>query len=429
MRLSAAACLLLFQSLAIVCTAASAAGQGAATVVTAEVIQRAATSQKVFLANITPHRRATIGSAVDGRVLEYPIDAGQPVAAGETITQLRTGTIEIDISAAHAERELRQAELQELENGSRPEEIALAEAQLASAQARDDYASARFARAQRLYEESAGISQDEFEASRAEAMQAAAQRAEAENQLALVRQGPRQERIAQARARVAMQQQAVALLEDRQQKYSLKSPFDGYVSQELTEQGAWVTQGDAVAEVLEINPVEVEVFVPEENVRFVPLGGTCDVRVEAFPDQTFAGTIDRIVPLADARSRTFPVRIVVPNEPVDGSYPLLPGMLARVSLASGSTTDALLVPKDAINLGGKQVNVIKLVDGKAVPVPIEMGVAVGGTRQVIPLETGSLAVGDPVVIRGNERLRPGQAVRVSANEATETYLDGDVPSP
>jgi len=62
-------------------------------------------------------------------------------------------------------------------------------------------------------------------------------------------------------------------------------------------------------------------------------------------------------------------------------------------------------------------------------VPIEMGVAVGGTRQVIPLETGSLAVGDPVVIRGNERLRPGQAVRVSANEATETYLDGDVPSP
>jgi RND family efflux transporter MFP subunit len=428
MRLSAVAFLVFSLSLAAVCQPGSALGQGGATVVTAEVIQRAATSRKVFLANITPHRRATIGSAVDGRVLEYPIDAGQPVEAGETIAQLRTGTIAIDILAAEAELELREAELEELENGSRPEEIALAEAQLAAARAQDEYASARFSRSQQLYEQSAGISQDEFEASRAEALQAAAQRAEAENQLALVQQGPREEKIAQARARRAMQQQAVALLKDRERKYSLKSPFDGFVSQELTEQGAWVTQGDAVAEVVEINPVEVEVFVPEENVRFVPLGGTCEVRVEAFPGQTFPGTIDRIVPVADARSRTFPVRIVVRNDPVDGKHPLLPGMLSRVSLASGSTTDALLVPKDAINLGGRQITVIKVVDGKAVPVPIEMGVAMGGTRQVIPVEAGSLSIGDPVVIRGNERLRPGQSVQVASTEATENYLDADSPA-
>lgn len=407
---------------------ASAQG-GAASVVTANVIQRRATDRKVFIANITPHRRVTIGSAVDGRVLEYPIDAGEAVSAQQPLTQLRTATMEIDLAAAEAELELRQAELQELENGSRPEEIALAEAQLNAAKASAEYAEARSRRSQQLFQESAGLSQDEYEANRAEAMRTKALVAEAENQFELTRQGPRAEQIAQARARVAMQKQAVASLEDRLRKFTVRSPFDGIVSQELTEQGAWISQGDAVAEVVEVNPVYVEVFVPESTIRFVPLGGECKVQVEAFPGLTFPGTINRIVPVADPKSRSFPVRVIVPNDPVDGRHRLLPGMLARVSLATGETQeDALLVPKDALNLSGSSTTVSKIVNGKAVPIPVQAGVAVGGLIQVTPMEPNAIAEGDRVVIRGNERLRPGQAVKVISTVNSESMLESESPS-
>lgn len=403
----------------------AAAQGGPASVVTANVIERPATARQVFIANITPHRRTTIGSAVDGRVLEYPINAGEPVTARQPLAKLRTATMEIDLAAAEAELELREAELRELENGSRPEEIGLAEAQLNAAKASSEYAAASFKRSQRLFQEAAGLSQDEYEASRAEAMRTTALVAEAEHQLELARQGPRTEQIDQARARVEMQRQVVTSLEDRLEKFTVRSPFDGIVSQELTEEGAWIQQGDAVAEVVEVNPVMVEVYVPESHIQYVPLGEECEIRAEAFPGRTFPGTISHIVPVADPKSRSFPVRVVVPNEPVNGRHPLLPGMLARVSLATGETQDALLVPKDALQLGGSATMVIKIVDGKAVPVPIDTGIAVGGLIQVIPMAQGSLSVGDPVVVRGNERLRPGQAVKATSSIDPESLLDSN----
>lgn len=429
MRFLAALPFCLFAACTFALSPRPAAAQGGpATIVTAEVLQRPITDRQVFIANITPHRRATIGSAVDGRVLEYPIDAGEPVEAEQALTQLRPNTMKIEVAAAKAELDLREAEVRELENGSRPEEIALAEAQLAAARASADYAAARFQRSQRLYQEAAGLSQDEFEANRAEAMRTTALMAEAENQLELARQGPRKERVDQARARLAMQEQMVQLLEDRLRKYTIRSPFDGIVSQELTEQGAWISQGDPVAEVVELNPVDVEVFVPESSIQFVVIGGECEVTVEAFPGQPFTGTIDRIVPVADPRSRSFPVRVIVPNERVDGRHRLLPGMLARVSLATGDTQeDALLVPKDALLHRGSATTVVKVIDGTAVHVPVRIGVAVGGLMQVTPMEFGALGEADTVVVRGNERLRPGQAVKVISTLDSESMFESDEP--
>lgn len=355
--------------------------------------------------------------AVDGRVADYLVNAGQAVEADQPLASLRTKTIEIEVAGAEAELELRRAELAELRNGSRPAEIELAEATTCAAEAANVYAKAKLARAERLFNSSAGLSQDELELTKSEAQTAIANASAANSSLELVREGPRTEQIDQAAARVAVQEQIVAGLKDRLSKYTIRSPFNGYVSSELTEAGAWVRQGDPVAEVLEIDPVEVEVFVPESSIRFVKKGVSCSLSFDALPGQIFTGTVDQIVPLADSRSRTFPVRVLVENPSVDARHALLPGMLSRASLPTGDSEIRMLVAKDALRLGGPNPTLLKVEGDQVAIVPVRTGPSMGSWISVKSLAPDGLKAGDLVVTRGNERLRPGQTVKISETQS------------
>ncbi len=391
-------------------------GPGPAPVVVAPVIEREVLSSQAFVANVNPRRRSVIGSAVDGRVFEYLVDAGQPVEADQPLALLRTKTIEIEVAGAEAELNLRKAELDELRHGSRPAEIELAEATTRAAEALGDYAKAKLARAERLFNTASGFSKDEFEAAKSEALAAIARVSESKSSLELVREGPRQEQIDQAAANVAVQEQIVAGLKDRLSKYTIRSPFRGFVTSELTEAGAWVRQGDPVAEVIEIDPVEVEVFVPESSIRFVKKGISCSLTVDAIQGRTFTGVVDQIIPLADSRSRTFPVRVVVENPATDSFHTLLPGMLARASLPTGEPQRRMLVPKDALRLDGANPTLLKVEADQTTIVPVRTGPSTGSWISVEPLKPGGLQVDDLVVTRGNERLRPGQTVSISERQ-------------
>ena len=123
-----------------------------------------------------------------------------------------------------------------------------------------------------------------------------------------------------------------------------------------------------------------------------------------------------VVPQADTRSRTFPVKIRIQNEIDDETGPLIKaGMLARVTLPTGPQSEALLVPKDAIVRGGKSPIVFVgdpsspgSSQGKVRPGPVSLGVTSNSLIEV----KGSIKTGELVVVRGNERLRPGQDVNV-----------------
>ena len=390
-------------------------GSGPAPVVVAPVIEREVASQTSFVANVNPNRRAVIGSAVDGRVIEFLVNAGQSVVSGEPLAKLRTGTIEIELAGAQAQLDLIQAELQELQNGSRPAEVKLAEANAQAAVAANQYAQAKLKRIERLFNASAGVSDDEYDAARSSALEATARSTGLEQALKLVQEGPRTEQIDQAKARVAVQQQVVAGLEDRIEKYTIRSPFNGFVAAELTEAGAWVRQGDPVAEVVEIEPVEVEVYVPDTQIRFIRRGLLCNIHVDAHPNETFQGTVDQIIPLGDIRSRTFPVRVLVNNPATETGHRLLPGMLAQAMLPTGLSSKQLLVPKDALRLGGSP-SIYRVVDQKAEVVPVQIGVAVGSWIAVESVGADQLKLDDLVITRGNERLRPGQPVAITEKQ-------------
>jgi multidrug efflux pump subunit AcrA (membrane-fusion protein) len=101
------------------------------------------------------------------------------------------------------------------------------------------------------------------------------------------------------------------------------------------------------------------------------------------------------------------VKVRVKNP--EGGPLLKSGMFATVHLPVGGTEKAVLVPKDALVLGGPTPMVFVVADGKATPVPVEVGIAVDGLVQV----TGGVVGGQKVVVRGNERLSPrGQPVKI-----------------
>lgn len=404
-------------SVALATTCAVQAQKGKrppALVVAAPVIQREVATGRTFVGTVHPLKKSVVGSAVAGRVEKFPINAGQWVKENDTLALLRTKTINIELAAANAELLLRQEELKEMENGSRPEEIERAKAEVTRAKALMDYAVARRKRTETLFQKNATASQEEFEQAVSVAEAARQNHLASDAAYKLVVEGPRKEKISQAKARVAVQQEEVNRIEDRIKKYTIRAPFDGYVTVEHTEQGEWLSSADPVAEVIQLDPVEIDVAVPEQYVAYLQSGMKATVTLSALSDRLFEGVVARVVPQADLRSRTFPVKVRVVNPKQGDGHLLKSGMLARVTLTVGRRMPTLLVPKDALVLGGPSPSVIVAVtDPKtkqttARAVPVQIGAAYGRLIQV----TGQLEQGDLVVVQGNERLRSGQPLKI-----------------
>ena len=394
----------------------SAAAQpiGPAPVAVAPAIEREIAAGQVFVGTVRPLQRAVVGSAVDGRVIQRVAEEGQHVARNQPLVRLLTESVELERRGAEAELELRRQELAELENGSRPEEIEQAKARMEAAKATKEYALTRRARYESLEGEGGVVSLEALDVARAAAERAEPIYNEARVAYELAQKGPREEQIAQARARVAMQQALVDQIKDRIGKHTIVSLFDGYVIAKHAEVGQWLQKGDPVAEVVSLDEVEIQAYVVEQHVPHVRLGMQVQVQIPALLQRTFTGVVSAIVPQADVRARTFPVKVRLRN-PVGEEGPLLKsGMYARVTLPVGAKKRAVMVPKDALVLGGPRPVVFTVQPdadrrGKVNPVPVELGVAAPNLIQV----TGEIKPGQLVVVEGNERLRPGQDVVVS----------------
>ena len=197
---------------------------------------------------------------------------------------------------------------------------------------------------------------------------------------------------------------ALNLLRDRLRNKTVRAPLAGVVVERFTQVGEWLNEGDAVAQLFLTDPSKVVVPVPEKYVGDITVGDKATVTFDALKDKTFTGELFAIIPRGDEGARTFPVHIRLANP---GGI-VKPGMLARVNLEVGRPRKALLVSKDAIVLSGAERSVVKINDGKALLVSVRLGGEYDGRVEV----EGELKPGDQVVVRGNERLFPGQPVRI-----------------
>ncbi|MFK7766020.1 MAG: efflux RND transporter periplasmic adaptor subunit [Mariniblastus sp.] len=429
-----------FLTLAIItATAQAQPGRGPASVAVGKVAKIQRAGAESFVGTLQPLRKSTVGTAVDGRVLSISVEPGDPVRAtnestserfiGQPLLQLRTGTLEIEIGAAEIQLKLSQQAMDEL-GVSLPREIELASARAAEANARLSYSKNNYNRARKLRGASGAISQGELEQAKSQYL--ADQEAARATTIDFDKlKSTRELRVLQTQLVVEASKQELARLNDLKSKYTIRAPFEGLVTQKLTDVGEWVTKGQAIVEVVQLNPIEMIINAPQEQLNALQnsLGSatdekplTAEIKIDGY-DKPLQGIVKRIVPQGDLRSRTFPVRIEIENPMVGSSYLLQPGMLGRASLEIGKVRDRVLVKKDAIVLGGGSPVVFKTIpptsadaDMTVTGIPVTIGDSFGSWIQV----TGDLSPGDQVVVLGNERLRPNQAVKISR-------VDEDVP--
>ncbi len=186
----------------------------------------------------------------------------------------------------------------------------------------------------------------------------------------------------------------------------IRAPYDGRVIEEETEVGEWVQEGDPVMTLADLERITIRVPVPERHIAELNRKTSAIVRFDALPDHEFPGTVSAVIPRADTAARTFPVEVEVAN--AEGR--ILAGMLAQVTFRVGEPRSALLVPKDAfVSQPGGGGYVVKVEQGTAAIVPVQL-LASHGERHAVTSLGPPLAAGDTIVVRGNERLRPGQRV-------------------
>lgn len=182
-------------------------------------------------------------------------------------------------------------------------------------------------------------------------------------------------------------------------RHRVKAPFEGVVANRRVDPGDWVDPGVEVIELINDRGVEVLASIPPEVARFLSIGDEANLSRQG---ETTPATVRGIVPALDAESRTVRLRLV-PDAPTSW---LLPGAAVDVLLTiERSEQGALVVPRDALVYGIASLKVVKSVDGKAEPVPVEV---VARGREEVLVRAEGLAAGDLVLTRGNERVFPGQ---------------------
>ena len=283
-----------------------------------------------------------LGFKIAGRVVARPVAEGDAVTAGQLIAQLDDSEQKEQLAVRRAELGVATAALDELEAGSRPEEIAAVEATWRSVEAERERAGLDFQRSQELRGGDV-IAQRDFEAAQAQYRVAEARAVEANERLKLARLGPREETIRQGRARVEQARAAVALAETQLDNTRLVSPLTGVVLSHNIEVGEFVSPGTPVVTVADTVHLWVRAYVNQTDLGRIKLGGKAAVRTDTFPDKTYEGRIGFIATEAEFTPKTvqttkertrlvFRVKVYVDNS--DGE--LKAGMPADVIVSHGS---------------------------------------------------------------------------------------------
>jgi multidrug resistance efflux pump len=267
---------------------------------------------------IIPARQILVSPKVSGMIERLSLVEGQRVKRGDVLAVLESTDYQAQVASATAALEAARHRLTELENGTRPEEIAQARAELAATEAERVKAEAEWKRALELrrLEGMGAISATDFDAAES-SYRAIVRRAE-RLQLAvkLAVDGPRREKIDAARAEVRKAEAELTLAQWRLGNCTIRAPISGTVLKKNAEEGNVVNPvafngSFSLCEMADLADLEVELMIQERDVSRVTRGQKCKIRAEAWPDRHYEGAVSRLMPIADRAKGAVPVRVKV----------------------------------------------------------------------------------------------------------------------
>lgn len=207
----------------------------------------------------------------------------------------------------------------------------------------------------------------------------------------------------------------LALAKAKLAKMTVHAPFDGVLGLRQISVGDYISAGQDLVGIVDLDPIKVDFRVPEVYLDLVKPGQRLAVTVDALPGKSFEGELYAIDPQLDVNGRAIVLRARAANP--DGV--LKPGLFARVQLIVERRDAALLVPEEALlpNPDGTTA-VFKVVDGKVASVPVKTGLRQAAKVEVVD----GLAAGDTVITAGQMKVHPGMAVQVLAPTPSEKAM-------
>jgi len=231
-----------------------------------------------------------------------------------------------------------------------------------------------------------------------------------------------------ASANVARMRAQMVKAEETTRDYAVRAPWSGMLAKMKVRDGDFVGPRAPLAEIYDPKTLMIRVAVPEQAAASLATGMKLDVELDAFPGKRLAGSISRLFPYLDPRTRTRIAEVTLIDSPH-----LLPGMFARVFLVQSTIPDAITVPAHSLVAmpgGGSAVFVMK--DGEGVRNKVALGVEANGRIQIL----SGLNPGDMLIVSGQENLKERAPVKViapagtkKADEASKPAVAGETPTP
>ena len=337
---------------------------------------------------LTPQEDAEVAAEIAGRVVATPVERGSVVRANEALIQIASTDVEAQAREAEANAAQIEARLG-LGGGAAFDLEGVPE--VANAKAAYHLARNEFERAKRLYDDKL-LSQSDFD-------QRSAQMEASERQYDVARNGAAQQyqALMGARARVTIAQKALA-------DTVVRAPFAGAVGERFVSVGDFVTRGTKVASVVRIDPLRVELTVPEQYVAVVAVGRAVTFEVDAYPKETFTGQVRFVSPSVTATTRALTLEAIVPNP--DGR--LKPGFFATAQIEEAAKRPGILVPATAVRTIAGTARVFVVAGDRAEERIVMTGQAVGDQIEI----ASGIKSGERIATGGVDQLVDG--VRVAA---------------
>ena len=187
------------------------------------------------------------------------------------------------------------------------------------------------------------------------------------------------------------------------EKSKVKAPFNGIVLEKLKDLGDWLGHGDVVARLGSTSGVRAIIPVAERLIPHQEPGREYEVSLPAI-GKTIIGSFTGWVPFAEVRSKSSYMKIALPYE-----KGMIENMSAEVQIATAAPRELLIIPRAALLQNQAAPSVYTVADGKAVVADVTI---IARTGDRIGVESRQLQPGMPVVVEGNDRLQPGQAVNI-----------------
>ena len=204
----------------------------------------------------------------------------------------------------------------------------------------------------------------------------------------------------QMRGELSMKKKRLEQARDKLHRTTITAPFAGVVTERFKEAGEWAKIGDELVRLVNTDTREVQGRIQQKSATFIKKGDS--IEVSDGQVQTVA-TVKTLVPVGDDISRLYEIRL----DYQDTGW--MAGHAVRIKVPTAIPQDVLTVPRDALVIRENTTKVFRILENNiAEAIFVKTGIA----NDVLIEVMGDINEGDKIVVRGNERLRPGQYVKI-----------------